>query len=127
ALALMVFVLGEAIRSKAERYRWLAAILRRPLAFEAYYRTNPPRRFLYYVLYPLLFPYWLINRDARAEFLLFKGYTAPTLAILVISSTYQFFFFWQPELGFAKFLPTVVATFAIESLIVLAFLMPVAT
>jgi len=48
-------------------------LLRRQLAFETYYRKRPPRPFLYYVFYPLLFPYWLINREARSEFLLFKG------------------------------------------------------
>src|SRR6478609_2185498 len=60
-LALLVFLLGEAPRRRAARFRPIALLLREALAFESYYRERKPRRFSYYVAYPLLFPYWLSN------------------------------------------------------------------
>ena len=50
-------------------------IARNQLRFEAFYREHPPRMFVYYAFYPLLFPYWLINRRAREEFGLYRGFT----------------------------------------------------
>ena len=72
-LALAAFFLSEMLLGMAERRPWLKRVLRRQLAFEAYYRTRPPRAFLYYVFYPFLFPYWLTQPEARREFVLFKG------------------------------------------------------
>src|SRR5262249_45816819 len=54
---LLVFSARTLVRGKAERYPILRRILRRGLRFEAYYREYAPRPFLYYVVYPLLFPY----------------------------------------------------------------------
>ena len=56
-LALVVFLGGEALRALCTRWPMLARLLRGQLAFEAYYRDHPPRAFLYYVFYPLFFPY----------------------------------------------------------------------
>ena len=74
-LALGAFFFGEVLVGAAEKRPWLKRVLRRQLAFEAYYREHPPRPFLYYVFYPFLLPYWLVVAPARREFLLFKGYT----------------------------------------------------
>ncbi len=126
-IALLVFVLGEVARGWAATSKLAAKLLKKPLAFEAYYRQNPPRNFAYYVFYPLLFPYWLLNKQARGEFLLFKGYTLLSLAILIAGSIWQFFTKWLPELSFVKFLPVLFATLVLESFIVLAFLMPITT
>jgi hypothetical protein len=127
ALTLVVLLLGEAVRARATRWPWLGRAFARALALEAYYRLRPPRPFMYYALYPLLFPYWLVNTEARREFLLFKGYTLTSVLVLLASVVAQYFLFWQPELGIGAYLPVVGVTLAIELVLVLALLMPIAT
>jgi hypothetical protein len=97
------------------------------MAFERYYRERPPRAFLYYLFYPLLFPYWLIKRDARREFLMFRGYTAGALFLLIGTLAYQYFARFRPELGVREFLIPVALTFLAETLLILSLLMPLAT
>jgi hypothetical protein len=126
-IALGVFFFAEAIRSRASRSRIIRALLGKQLRFEEYYRAHPPRTFLYYVFYPLLFPYWLINREARREFVLFKGYTLLSLAILIGGSVFQYLTKWNPELKFADFAGTLFRTLAVETIVVLAILMPFST
>lgn len=127
AFMLTVFFTAAAIRSAAEKRPWLKRVFRKPLAFEDYYRTRPPRPFLYYVFYPLLFPYWLTQKDARREFIVFRGYTVFGLIVLVVSGCYQFFFKWRPELGFKGFFKVLVVVTLIEVAITLSMLMPIAT
>jgi hypothetical protein len=127
AVALVLFLAGEAIRAWASTRPLVWRFLSGEFAFEAYYRARKPRPFLYYVFYPLLFPYWLIDRDARKEFWLFKGYTLASLVILLGSIAYQFFRYWRPELTLLDFAPVVGITLAIETLLVLGLLMPIAT
>lgn len=126
-LALFVFLLGEAPRRGAMRYRPVKFLLREALAFENYYRAQKPRSFAYYVAYPLLFPYWLYNREARREFWMFRGYTLASFVILLASLGWQFFSSWRPQLGFRDFLPAVLLSLAVETLLVLSLLMPIAT
>jgi len=61
-------------------------LLKEAFAFESYYREQRPRPFAYYLVYPLLFPYWLVNREARQEFLMFRGYTLASFLILYRAS-----------------------------------------
>lgn len=126
-LALSVFVVGEAARGVARRSRLATFFLKEALAFEGFYREKPPRGFLYYFFYPLLFPYWLSNREARREFLMFRGYTLGSLAILLISLGWQYHRDYLPELGLRQFLPAVVLSLIVETLLVLSLLMPIAT
>lgn len=126
-LALGVFFVSEAARRYAARSRFASFMLHEALAFETYYREKPPRRFVYYFFYPLLFPYWLTNREARREFWMFRGYTLGGLVILLGSLVWQYFHDFLPELGFRQFLPMVVVVLAVETLLVLALLMPIAT
>ncbi|HEY1533393.1 MAG TPA: hypothetical protein VGF76_05230, partial [Polyangiaceae bacterium] len=121
------FILGEAPRRFASRFKPLGLLLKEALAFETYYRDRTPRRFAYYVAYPLLFPYWLWNREAREEFLMFRGYTLISFLVLLGSLAWQFYSSWLPELGFSDFLPAVVLSLAVETLLVLSLLMPIAT
>jgi len=127
ALALGVFVAGEYARNVAARSKLLGVVLKEALAFEGYYRERPPRPFLYYFFYPLLFPYWLTNREARREFLMFRGYTLGSFAVLVLQLAWQYHRDWLPELGMRRFLPAVAFALAVETLLVLALLMPIAT
>src|SRR5262249_21149323 len=105
----------------------LAWLLSRELALEAYYRARRPRPFLYYVFYPLLFPYWLINREARTEFVLFKGFTVGSFVVLIGSVTADYFVHWRPELRLRDYMPVLALTIGVEWLLVLALLMPIAT
>jgi hypothetical protein len=75
----------------------------------------------------VLFPYWLTNKDARQEFLLFKGYTLTSFALLLVSLGVQFVRSFPPELTFHEFLPIAAKTFLAETVVVLMFLMPIVT
>jgi hypothetical protein len=127
ALALLVCVAGEAIRRSTRRWPVLRALLAAEFAFEAYYRDNPPRPFVYYMFYPLLMPYWLTVRSARREFLLYKGYTLISFGILLVSLFVQYFWSFPPELTWTDFAPLAAGTLAAETVVVLMFLMPIVT
>lgn len=126
-LALLVFIAAESVRGWARRSFWVKALVGRELAMVDFYRRWPPRPFLYYVFYPLLFPYWLVNRQARREFWFYKGYTGAGLAILLIYALVQYYRFWPPELGWDTFWPMLAVTLGAEMFLVLALLMPLAT
>ncbi len=126
-LGLAAFFAGEALRRVASRSRLASMAMSSQLAFEAHYRAHRPRPFLYYVFYPLLFPYWLALPDARREFLLYKGYTLVSFALLLVSLVVQYLRFFQPELGVKAFLPIAGGTFLVETAVVLMFLMPIVT
>jgi hypothetical protein len=126
-LALCGFLAGEAIRRATGGSARLRALLSSQLAFEAYYREHPPRPFVYYVFYPVLFPYWLTVRDARREFLLYKGYTLVSLGLMLLSLLVQYTRAFPPELGLSDFAPLAAGSFAVETAVVLMFLMPIVT
>lgn len=126
-LALAVFASGEAAARWAHRSRALDLLLGQAFAFEAYYRERRPRAFAYYVFYPFLAPYWLWSREARREFLVFRSYTLASFALLLASLAWQFQRDWSPELHLSDYLPFVLLSLAIETLLVLALLMPIST
>lgn len=126
-LALGVFLAGEALRGRVRRWKPLSFFLGEAFHFEAFYRERPPRPFAYYVFYPLLFPYWLWQREARREFLVFRSYTLISFLLLIASLVYQYFTQWYPELGWRDFLPFVLLSLLVETVLVLALLMPIAT
>jgi hypothetical protein len=126
-LALLVFVSSEAAHRLARRWRALDLLLSQALQFESFYAQQPPRPFAYYVFYPLLFPYWLCSRPARREFLVFRSYTLAGVLLLIGSLVWQYFRDWAPELRLLDYLPFVLASLVIETLLVLALLMPIAT
>ena len=127
AFGLAAFFAGEALRRWSSRSRLVKVALSSQLAFEAYYREHPPRPFVYYVFYPLLAPYWLFSKQARREFLLFKGYTVASFALLIVSLSVQYLRFFPPELTVRDFLPIAAGTLAVETAVVLMFLMPIVT
>ncbi len=91
------------------------------------HRSHPPRPLLYYVFYPLLFPYWITVTEARQEFLLFKGYTAVSFLFLLASLVFQYWSAFPPELSVGDFLPIAGGTLLAETVVVLMFLMPIVT
>jgi len=126
-ITLGVFFASEAVRKLADRSRVVRVALSSMLDFEAYYRARTPRPFLYYVFYPILFPYWLFASDARREFLLFKGYTLASFVLLLVSLVLQYVSNFPPELTLRDFLPIAAGTFLAETIVVLMFLMPIVT
>ena len=126
-LALAFFLFAEALRARAPKTGIFATFVRGQLRFDDYYRENPPKPFLFYVFYPLLFPYWLIVGKARREFILFKGYTILSFAILIVTTVIQYIRFWPPDLGLKSFAPIFALTLGLETLVVLALLMPITT
>ena len=126
-LGLVVFFVGEAVQRLAARTSLARLVLSSQLAFEEYYRAHPPRPFLYYVLYPLLAPYWITVPAARREFLLFKGYTLASFLLLLLSLAVQYVVDFPPELSVRDFLPIALGTLAAEAVVVLLFLMPIVT
>jgi len=128
AVGLVGIFTGEAVRQWASRrHKLVNLVVSSQLEYDAYYREHPPRPFLYYVFYPLLAPYWLFQPEARREFLLFKGYTLASFGFLVLSLVAQYLMSFPPELGWRAFLPIAAGTFAIETAVVLMFLMPIVT
>jgi hypothetical protein len=126
-LALVVLLTGELPRELAARSRLLRFVLGSQLAFDAYYRAHPPRPFLYYVCYPLLFPYWLWVRDARREFWLYRGFTLTSLVLLLASLAVNYWRAFPPELGLRQFAPLALGTLLVEAVVVLMLLMPLVT
>ena len=127
SLTLAIFAGAEAIRERAERSPLLARAVRRHLAFEAYYREHPPRQFLFYVFYPLLLPYVLFQAERRRELWLYRVLTGGGLGVLVAAAAIDYRRSWQPNLGFEEFLYTWVLLFAVQTLCIFLFLLPIAT
>jgi hypothetical protein len=127
ALTLVVFAFAEAMRERSARSRILEKAVARRLAFETYYRENPPRPFLFYVFYPLLLPYVLSKPVMRQELLLYRGLTGGGVAILAAASAFDFYEHWLPELGFLPFITVWVMLFAVQTLALFVFLLPIST
>jgi hypothetical protein len=126
-LALAFFAAGPLLRPLIAKRPWVGKPLKKFLKFEAYYREHPPRMFVYYLFYPLLFPYWLFVKRARQEFLLYRGLSMVAFLILIGLALFQYFTKWQPELGFGVFVVVFGMVFVIQGIVVLALMMPMAT
>jgi hypothetical protein len=126
-LLLAIFSIRHIVKPWVQHHPTLGKLLGRHMRFEAYYRERPPRGFVYYLFYPLLFPYWLINREARREFVLYRGFTGAGIVFLVGTGIFNFFHLWRPELGLKPFLVVFGITFVLQTLVLLAFLLPTAT
>ncbi|MFT3766975.1 MAG: hypothetical protein QM820_15875 [Minicystis sp.] len=127
AFTLIVFAAAEAVRERVHRSPLLAKLLKRRLDFVAHYREHPPKPFLFYVLYPLLLPYVLARRDERRELGLYRGLTGGGVLILFAGAGVDFAWHWQPQLDLKAFAPRWIVLFAIQTLGIFLFLMPVAT
>jgi hypothetical protein len=122
-VALVVFFIAKRIRA----IRVLSRVLGRALRFEAYYREHAPRPFLYYVFFPLLFPYWLIVGKARREVSVYRPFSGVPLVALVGTNAYQYFARYRPEIPFKWFAIATGVKVVVELAAIMLFLMPVAT
>lgn len=122
-VALAVFFVAHRVR----RVPILGRVLGRALRFEAYYREHAPKPFLYYVFFPLLFPYWLVVKSARREVAVYRPFTGVPLVVLVATNSWQFFARYRPEIPFTHFAVVTAAKIVVELAAVMLFLMPVAS
>ncbi|HTJ47756.1 MAG TPA: hypothetical protein VL463_36920 [Kofleriaceae bacterium] len=116
--------------------RWRAATARIPLVGRAlgkmtrlgdYYREHPPRHVVYYIFYPLLFPYWLFVKRARGEFRLYRHINALALLVLIVAGLTDYLQHWPPELGPNEFFSAGVATFVLQTILTMSAIMPLVT
>lgn len=116
--------------------RWRATMARVPLVGRGlgnmarlgdYYVEHPVRPVLYYIFYPLLFPYWLVSRRARGEFLLYRRINVLALAVLIVAGITDYLSNWRPELGVGAFLSAAIATFVLQSVLTMSAVMPLVT
>ncbi|MFO0612730.1 MAG: hypothetical protein U0414_09095 [Polyangiaceae bacterium] len=122
-VALVVFFIAKRVRA----IPILSRVLGRALRFEAYYREHAPRPFLYYVFFPLLFPYWLIVGRARREVSVYRPFSGVPLVVLIGTNVFQYFARYRPEIPFKWFAIAAGAKLAVELAAIMLFLMPVAT
>ncbi len=126
-LALAFFAIGPLLETLLAKHPWLRRPLKRFRRFDTFYREHPPRMFIYYLFYPLLFPYWLIVRRARQEFLLYRGLSAVALVVMIGIGTYQYLTKWHPDIGLGVFAVLFGFVFLFQGVIVLATIPPLAT
>lgn len=125
--AVLVFAFASAVRRWVERYPLLGKVLGAQLRFEEFYKEHPPKPFVYYLFYPLLFPYWLSQPVPRRELGLYRGMTTAGLLILVGGGAWDFFRKWYPEIPFREFLRSWSWVFVVQALVAIVFVMPLAT
>lgn len=126
-LALAVFAFAGAVRRRVARSRLLRLLIRRYLAFEAYYHEHPTAPFLYYLLSPLLFPYWLLKARARREVMIYRDLALGGIVVLLLSAAVDFLRNWQPHLGVDRFLRIWAILLAVQLLLTLVLVAPIAT
>lgn len=122
-VALVVFYVAHRVRA----IPILSRVLGRALRFEAYYREHAPKPFLYYVFFPFLFPYWLSVRSARQEVNVYRPFSGVPAVVLVGLNAWQYFARYRPEIPFKLFALAAGIKLLVELVVVMCFLMPVAT
>jgi len=120
-------IFANVLRSASKRWPWVERVFGGVMKFERFYRLHPPKPFVYYVFFPLLFPYWLASEPARREFLLYKAINLATFAFVILGAVYQYFAYYRPELGIGAVLRVLLLTLLVEIVIVMTMLMPLAT
>jgi len=132
---IMINALLATVIALAGSERWVARtqnikLVGRPLAkfgrLGEYYRANPPKPLLYYVLYPLFAPYWLLKKSARTELLVYKRLGVFALVITVVTSTIEYLRVWRP-LPFGYFANAMFATTVLQLFFTFMFVMPIVT
>lgn len=123
-LTFLVFFLAEYLRTHAHRGTLLRRLLRRQIALVNYYRERAPRPFLYYVLFPLMAPYWLVSRDARREFRLYRRFVFANLVLLVAFRAWEYQAVWSPDIPLKRFLALAANVLFLQLCFVILFAVP---
>ncbi len=92
-----------------------------------YYATTQPRLLIYYILYPILFPYWLLARSARREFLLYRRISSIVLLVGIVAGLANYYEKWAPDIKFNQFFGATVGLLFLQLLLTFAVIMPIVT
>src|SRR5262249_47329030 len=93
----------------------------------AYYAERPPRNVFYYLLYPLLFPYWLLVGRARRELGLYRSFGVMTVVVLAATGTVEYLRHWYPHLALTTFAGASIGLFIVQIFVTMVMVMPVVT
>ncbi|MCE9573102.1 MAG: hypothetical protein K8W52_08090 [Deltaproteobacteria bacterium] len=128
AIATAIALIGtERWRRKVEGIRYVGRFLGNMARLGEYYQTRPPRGLWYYVLYPLLAPYWLWKREARREFLLYRRISGLVLVIAVISGAHAYLDAWYPDIPLGRFVGAAIGGLAVQLIVTFSVIMPIVT
>lgn len=122
-------VIGEGTRWRAglERVPVVGRIVRGAGQLGAYYAARPPRPLPYYLVYPLLAPYWLFVREARREFLLYRKANVVALVVLLAAGALEYLRHWRPDLGLGLFIGVMIGTVILQLAVASVVIMPLVT
>lgn len=116
--------------------RWQARMQQIPVAgrvlrgfarLGVFYDEHPPKPLVYYLAYPLLFPYWLANATARREFLLYRRISIVALVVTVTAGAIEYVRNWHPMLPFRLFAGEAIALFLFQLLTTFLLITPIVT
>jgi hypothetical protein len=118
---------GDHWRERVGKIRFVGRVLAKFGALGEYYCEFPPRPLVYYLLYPVLIPYWLINRRARREFLLFRRINVLAIGIVVVGGTIDYFKNWRGDIPFSNFAGATIGLLLLQIIALSIFVMPIVT
>ena len=99
----------------------------RAVRLEHYYRRHPAKPFLYYVVLPVLVPYWLFYRPARREIRLYRSFELGAIVIMLAPRAWDYFAHWRPAIPFRMFATVSGASLLLEAFIFFVFMVPITT
>ncbi len=102
-------------------------LFRRFFRLENYYREHPPKPFLYYALFPLFAPYWLLYRPARREIFLYRRLSSLGLVIVCVVKGLDYYRNWQPAIPWNTFLNYALLALFLEFVVFMTMIIPIAT
>ncbi|NJO17403.1 MAG: TM2 domain-containing protein [Thioploca sp.] len=110
------------------RVPFLPDIIATTSTFYHYYYHNKPRSIIYYLLYPLLAPLWLLySPSAKEEFQLYKNIIIVILAALIIDSLFSYSSTYQPYLSIGKAIEYILTVTLVILFILITALIPTIT
>ena len=128
AIAMVVAVFGgEGWRERVARIPVIGKALGGMAALGEFYRAHPAKPLPYYIVYPALFPYWLINRTARREFLLYRKLNALAVVLIAGGAVIDYVRNWRPEIGVGYFIGASIGVFVLQLVATFAIAMPIVT
>ena len=128
ALATMIALIGaDRWRAWTSRVPLFGRVVGGMARLGEFYRDRKPRPLLYYVLFPVLLPYVLWNKHARAEYRVYRRLNAIAIVILLVGGALDYLRNWRPDLPFNKFVGASFANLILQILITTALIMPLVT
>jgi len=91
---------------------------------EDFYRDNEVLPLRRYVLFPIYLLFWFRNPRARTELGLFRGLGLLSIVVLVAAAGREYISEWLPDIAFEEFASSTLATFIVETWVLLVLLVP---